>query len=261
MGVAQFAHDAFALAEGCRKSAAAVHVPAGRPARTRLRTTCRTRREAGGMRSRGRSAVRKSGAALLRRGSTLCESARRCRPVDRERQRAKGAYPGTQRLVRGVRDQLDKLVPNLLFALLDAWVHLSPFAEVPCPGSDGRTSCGPYRHRRGPSHGRVVLKSVEPATDERVAGLHLVIQEPEGQARVHGLDPEGKPGKLDSQLVDIDTVEAALNDVPAEVSPQIVVEVGVANGFGDGLIAQPSGGQPVREPDNDAGRLGTSRWW
>ena len=103
-----------------------------------------------------------------------------------------------------------------------------------------------------PGHGRIVLKTVEPASDERVAGLHLVIEEAKGQTRVHGLDPEGKTAELDGELIEIDAVEAALDNVPAEIGAQIVVEVGIADGLGDGLVAQLGCGLPVREADDNA---------
>ena len=86
------------------------------------------------------------------------------------------------------------------------------------------------------------MKTVEPASDERVAGLHLVIEEAKGQTRVHGLDPEGKTAELNGELVEIDAVEAALDYVPAEVGAQIIIEVGIADGLGYGFVAHLGGG-------------------
>ena len=61
-----------------------------------------------------------------------------------------------------------------------------------------------------PGHGGVVLETVEPASDERVAGLHFVIEEAKGQTRVHSLDPEGETAELDGKLVEIDAAKPAV---------------------------------------------------
>jgi hypothetical protein len=80
-----------------------------------------------------------------------------------------------------------------------------------------------------------------------------VIQEAEGQAGIHGFDPEGKARKFDRKLIQVDAIQAALYNVAAEVGAQVVIEVWIAEGLGDGLIGQPGYGLSVREPDDDAG--------
>ena len=64
-------------------------------------------------------------------------------------------------------------------------------------------------------HG-IVLELVEPRPDERVTALDLVVEERERQRAVHGLDPERQPTELDSQRVDVDAVDRALDDMAAE---------------------------------------------
>ena len=104
-----------------------------------------------------------------------------------------------------------------------------------------------------PCHRWIVLKAVEPAAYQCVAHFDLVIQETEGQARIHGLNPEGKTGEFDGKLIEIDAIKATLDNVAAEVGAQVVVEIWIADGFGDGLIGQLGCGLSVRKPDNDAG--------
>jgi hypothetical protein len=63
-----------------------------------------------------------------------------------------------------------------------------------------------------PGHDGVVLEGIEPGSDEAVAAAELVIEEGEGQRGVHGFDPEGEAGQLDGEGVEIDPVEAVLDD-------------------------------------------------
>src|ERR1019366_269999 len=151
-------------------------------------------------------------------------------------------------------DELHQLGPNLLFPLLDGVGPFVAFLGIPLfPVVINELLSILVAAVPVPGHGRVVLKPVEPATDERVAGLHLVIQEAEGQAWIHGLDPEGKTGEFDGKLIEIDAIKATLDNVAAEVGAQGVVEVWIADGLGDGLMGQLGCGLPVREPNNDTG--------
>jgi hypothetical protein len=63
---------------------------------------------------------------------------------------------------------------------------------------------------------RVVLDEVEPATDERVADLELVVEILEGQLAIERLDPQGETCKLDSHRIAVDAVETALDDITRE---------------------------------------------
>src|ERR1035437_3439318 len=151
-------------------------------------------------------------------------------------------------------DELHQLGPNLLFPILDGVGPFVAFLGIPLfPVVINELLSILVAAIAVPSHGGVVLKPVEPATDERVAGLHLVIEEAEGQARIHGLNPEGKTGEFDGKLIQVDAIKAALYNVAAEVGAQVVVEVWIADGLGDCFIGQLGRGLCIREPNNNAG--------
>lgn len=64
-------------------------------------------------------------------------------------------------------------------------------------------------------HHRIVSEGVEPGADQRVAALHLVIQEAEGERAVHGLDPQAETAELHRQRVQVHAVDAPLHHVTA----------------------------------------------
>ena len=104
-----------------------------------------------------------------------------------------------------------------------------------------------------PGHDRIILKMVEPATHKCITDLNLMIEKPKGETRVHGLDPEGETAELDSELIEIDAVKAALDDMAPEVGAKIIVEVGIAEGLRNGFVSRFCGGMPICEPDDNAG--------
>ena len=83
-----------------------------------------------------------------------------------------------------------------------------------------------------------MLEGVEPRADEAVAALDLVIEEREGQVPVHGLDPERQTAQLDGQRIEIDAVDAALDDVPAEDGLEAGLERIVGRTAREQLVAE-----------------------
>ena len=105
---------------------------------------------------------------------------------------------------------------------------------------------GPSPPSRRPGEGRVVLEPVEPAADQGVAHFHAMIQELEGQLPVHRLDPEGQPGQLRGQWIDVHAVEAPLHDVPLQAGLEQPLESLIVRRSGDQFFSQPSRGLPAR---------------
>jgi hypothetical protein len=66
-----------------------------------------------------------------------------------------------------------------------------------------------------PRHRGIVLEAVEPAADECIANLDLVIEETEGKPWVHGLDPQRETSQFDGQYIQIDAIQTALDDMAA----------------------------------------------
>jgi hypothetical protein len=95
-----------------------------------------------------------------------------------------------------------------------------------------------------PGQDRIVAEAVEPAADERVAGLELVIEEFEGEIAVEGLDPEREAAELHGEGVDVDAVEAALDDVAFQDRPQARLEALVVGPARQRLLDE----LPVRRP-------------
>ncbi|MBK8179261.1 MAG: hypothetical protein IPK67_10320 [Planctomycetes bacterium] len=58
-----------------------------------------------------------------------------------------------------------------------------------------------------------MLELIEPRADEPVAALDLVVEERERQRPVHCLDPQRQTAQLDRERIEIDAVDAALDDV------------------------------------------------
>ena len=77
-----------------------------------------------------------------------------------------------------------------------------------------------------------MLELVEPSADQRIAALDLVVQEPERQLTVHGLDPEREPAELDRQRIQVDRVDATLDYVPTQAGLEARLEVVVVRGHG-----------------------------
>ena len=71
---------------------------------------------------------------------------------------------------------------------------------------------------------RVVLDEVQPAANEAVADLELVVEELEWQLAVERLDPQRELGEFHGHRVAVDAVEAALDDVAREHRSQALVE-------------------------------------
>ena len=89
-----------------------------------------------------------------------------------------------------------------------------------------------------PSHHWVVLKLIEPRTDQGVAALDLVIQESERQRAVHGLDPERQAAQLDGQGIEVDGVDATLHHVATQDCLEARLEVVVVRSAGDEFVGQ-----------------------
>ena len=104
-----------------------------------------------------------------------------------------------------------------------------------------------------PGHRRVVPKPVEPRTDQRVAALHLVVEEAERQGAVHGLDPERQATQLHRERVEIHGVDATLHHVAAQHRLQARLEAFVVGRAGDQLVGEAEIG--------DGGRTGVRRAW
>ena len=93
-----------------------------------------------------------------------------------------------------------------------------------------------------PGHRRVVQELVEPGADQAVAALDLVIQERQRQRAVERFDPQRQPAELDGQRVEVDSVDAAFDNVAAQ------------NGLGARLEVVVIG--PARQRLAGAGSLG-----
>ena len=63
---------------------------------------------------------------------------------------------------------------------------------------------------------RVVLHPIQPAADQRVADLDLVVEERERQFGVERFDPERHTGQFHRQRVDVHAVDAPLDNVPPQ---------------------------------------------
>ena len=63
---------------------------------------------------------------------------------------------------------------------------------------------------------RVVLHPVQPAADQGVADLDLVVEERERQFGVERFDPERHTGQFHGQRVDVHPVDAPLDDMPPQ---------------------------------------------
>ena len=67
-----------------------------------------------------------------------------------------------------------------------------------------------------PSLERVILNSVQPAADQRIAHLDLVVEEGEGQVGIEGFDPQRHTGQFNGQRVDVHAVDAPLDHMPPQ---------------------------------------------
>src|ERR1019366_2943760 len=126
-------------------------------------------------------------------------------------------------------NQLHELGLNLVFVLLDGispFIAPWPFRRVPevvdklLPVLVAAVAV--------PGHGRIILKAIEPAADQGIAALQLVIEEAEREARVHGFDPKREAAKFNGQRIHIDAIQAALHNMATEVGSQVVIKVRIA---------------------------------
>ena len=110
-----------------------------------------------------------------------------------------------------------------------------------------------------PGHGGVVLEAVEPAADEGVAALDLVVEEGEGEVGVHRLDPEGEAGEFDGEGVEVDAVNAALDDEALEAGADAVLgRLSVLGAMArGGFVDAGNVLQELDEPGGD-GRIGVA---
>lgn len=67
-----------------------------------------------------------------------------------------------------------------------------------------------------PGRQRIVQHAVQPAADQRVADLDLVVEERERQFGVERFHPQRYTGKLDGQRVNVHAVDAALHNMPPQ---------------------------------------------
>src|SRR5262249_16436891 len=65
---------------------------------------------------------------------------------------------------------------------------------------------------------RIVLDPIQPAADQGVADLDLMIEEREWEARVQSGDPERDACQLHGQRVDVDAIDAPFDDVSPQPS-------------------------------------------
>lgn len=74
-----------------------------------------------------------------------------------------------------------------------------------------------------------------------------MIEELEGQVSIHRLDPEGEAGKLNGKRIDVDAVEAALDDVTLQARDEARLELVVVGTAREELIGQPPVGRGASE--------------
>ena len=79
-----------------------------------------------------------------------------------------------------------------------------------------------------------------------------MVEEPERQGPVQGLDPERQAAELHRQGIEVDGVDAALHDVPAQDSLEARLEAVVVGPAGNQLVGQAGvvGVSVVRVPDS-----------
>ncbi len=146
-------------------------------------------------------------------------------PLDHVQERLLPRDPGGQLGFDAVVPELlDRLCPRLLLEV-DA-TRVAFVAPLALPGQ-----CG------------IVAEAVEPAADEGVPGLELVVEELEGEVLVHRLDPEGQAGQLDGQGIDVDAVKATLHDVPLEPRTEPGLELLVLGPAGEKLLGEAAFGR------------------
>lgn len=116
-----------------------------------------------------------------------------------------------------------------------------------------------------PGEERVVAVPVERPAGEGVPGLQLVVEALERERAVERLDPEGELGRLDGERVEVDAVEAALDDVALQAREEARLEVGVVGEAWEKLLDEAAGGRdPLGKRDDDArpGAVRATRaWW
>jgi hypothetical protein len=67
-----------------------------------------------------------------------------------------------------------------------------------------------------PGLGGILFDPIQPAADQRIADLDLVIQERERQVAIQRFDPQRDAGEFDRQRVDVHAVDAAFDHVTAQ---------------------------------------------
>ena len=87
-----------------------------------------------------------------------------------------------------------------------------------------------------PRHRRIVGELVEPSADQRVAALHLVVEEAERQGAVHRFYPQRKAAQLHGQRVRVHGVDAALHHMTAQHRGQARLELVLIRAAGDQLV-------------------------